>query len=407
MSHNASIPHRLISQDVPQAPSQMRATLASIWSPFNGFLEWFGELGLFAWQVARAAVRRPFEGRELLRQLDEIGSKSLPLVALAGAAIGAVLSLESRSSLVRFGAKSMLPAALVFSIIHETGPIVTGLVVSGRVGAGIGAELGSMKVTEQIDAIEASGVNPYKYLAFTRIVACILMLPLLTLAADFFGVLFGWVADTLVDPISLQKFVHQGFAEHELQRLSCANPAHRRLRADHRNDRLLPGNAHERRHRGCGAFRYKFGRPVLALCHSGRRRLGEIDPGVLSMMLPEQAVLVGREESAAPVGAGKSRRSRVRDPRWCCAVCTSPSGSQIVLDGINLTVKSGDTLAVLGRSGTGKSVLLKLIIGLQKPDSGSILVHEQEITRLDLRELNKIRKKMGFLISKRGPLRLS
>jgi phospholipid/cholesterol/gamma-HCH transport system permease protein len=190
----------------------MRATLTSLWSPFNGFLEWFGELGIFAWQVMRAAVRRPFEGRELMRQLDEIGSKSLPLVALAGAAIGAVLSLQSRSSLVHFGAKSMLPAALVFSIIHETGPIVTGLVVSGRVGAGIGAELGSMKVTEQIDAIEASGVNPYKYLAFTRIVACIVMLPLLTLAADFFGVLFGWLADTLVDPISFTKFIHRGFA---------------------------------------------------------------------------------------------------------------------------------------------------------------------------------------------------
>jgi phospholipid/cholesterol/gamma-HCH transport system permease protein len=190
----------------------MRATLTSLWSPFNGFLEWFGELGVFAWQVMRAAVRRPFEGRELMRQLDEIGSKSLPLVALAGAAIGTVLSLQSRSSLVHFGAKSMLPTALVFSIIHETGPIVTGLVVSGRVGAGIGAELGSMKVTEQIDAIEASGVNPYKYLAFTRVVACILMLPLLTLASDFFSVMFGWLADTLVDPISFTKFIHSGFA---------------------------------------------------------------------------------------------------------------------------------------------------------------------------------------------------
>jgi len=156
----------------------------------------------------RARWRRPFEGRELIRQLDELGSKSLPLVALAGAAIGAVLSLESRSSLVRFGAKSMLPAALVYSIIHETGPIVTGLVVSGRVGAGIGAELGSMKVTEQIDAIEASGVNPYKFLAFTRIVACILMLPLLTLAADFCGVLFGWIAETLVEPVFLPP-IHQ------------------------------------------------------------------------------------------------------------------------------------------------------------------------------------------------------
>src|ERR1700693_5417192 len=149
-----------------------------------------------------------------MRQLDEIGSKSLPLVALAGAAIGFVLALESRSSLAPVGAKSRLPAALVYSIIHETGPIVTGLVVSGRVGAGIGAELGSMKVTEQIDAIEASGVNPYKFLAFTRILACILMLPLLTLAADFCGVLFGWIADTLVEPISFQKFIHQGLACH-------------------------------------------------------------------------------------------------------------------------------------------------------------------------------------------------
>jgi phospholipid/cholesterol/gamma-HCH transport system permease protein len=211
VSHNPSIPHRLISQDAPEVPSLVQATLASVWSPVNGFLEWFGELGLFAWQVLRAAIRRPFEGRELIRQFDEIGSKSLPLVALAGAAIGFVLALESRSSLVRFGAQSMLPAALVYSIIHETGPIVTGLVVSGRVGAGIGAELGSMKVTEQIDAIEASGVNPYKFLAFTRIMACALVLPLLTLAADFCGVLFGWIAETLAEPISFHRFINQGF----------------------------------------------------------------------------------------------------------------------------------------------------------------------------------------------------
>jgi phospholipid/cholesterol/gamma-HCH transport system permease protein len=211
VSHDARIPRRWMSPDAGPAPTLTSSPLDFIWNLINHFLEWFGELGLFAWQVLRSAVRRPFEGRELLRQLDEIGSKSFPVVALAGAAIGFVLSLESRSSLVRFGAKSMLPAALVYSIIHETGPIVTGLVVSGRVGAGIGAELGSMKVTEQIDAIEASGVNPYKFLAFTRIMACILMLPLLTLAADFCGVLFGWIAETLVEPVSFHRFVSQGF----------------------------------------------------------------------------------------------------------------------------------------------------------------------------------------------------
>jgi phospholipid/cholesterol/gamma-HCH transport system permease protein len=212
VSDQATLSRRWISQDAPQPAAPVRSALTLLWNSVNAILEWFGELGIFVWQVMRATVRRPFEGRELIRQLDEVGSKSLPMVALAGAAIGAVLALESRHSLVQFGAKSMLPAAIVFSIIHETGPVVTGLVVSGRVGAGIGAELGSMKVTEQIDAIEASGVNVYKLLAFTRIVACILMLPLLTLAADASGVLTGWLADTLVEPISFHKFLHAGFA---------------------------------------------------------------------------------------------------------------------------------------------------------------------------------------------------
>src|SRR5947208_8905177 len=142
--------------------------------------------------------------------MDAVGSKSFLLVALAGAAIGVVLSLETRDSLIRFGAKSMLPAVVVMSLIRETGPIITALIVSGRVGAGIGAELGSMKVSEQIDAMEAAAVDPYKYLAATRVLACVAMLPLLTLVADFFGVLMGWVSDTLAEPISLRLFLHQG-----------------------------------------------------------------------------------------------------------------------------------------------------------------------------------------------------
>jgi len=145
--------------------------------------EWFGELGLFVARLARSALVPPFEGGEFVRQLDEIGSRSFVLVALAGAATGVVLALQTRDSLTRFGAKSMLPAVIVFSLLKETGPVITGLVVSGRVAAGIGAELGSMKVTEQIDAMEASAVDPYKFLAVTRVLACVAALPLLTLAA--------------------------------------------------------------------------------------------------------------------------------------------------------------------------------------------------------------------------------
>jgi phospholipid/cholesterol/gamma-HCH transport system permease protein len=176
----------------------------------TSLFEWFGELGIFCGQLVRAAIAPPYEFRELIRQLDEVGSKSFPLVALAGAAIGVVLSLETRASLTRFGAKSLLPAVVIFSIIKESGPIITGLIVSGRVGAGIGAELGSMKVTEQIDAIEASAVNPFKFLVATRVLACALMLPLLTLTADFSGILTGWVANTATQPVSLRLFIQTG-----------------------------------------------------------------------------------------------------------------------------------------------------------------------------------------------------
>jgi len=178
---------------------------------FISVFEWFGEMGIFCARLLRAALAPPYEFGELLRQCDEIGSKSLPLVALAGAATGVVVSLQTRDALARFGAKSFLPAVIVFSIIKETGPIITGLIVSGRVGAGIGAQLGSMKVTEQIDAMEASAVDPYKFLVATRVLACILMLPLLALAADVCGISVGWIANTLTEPISFRLFLEGGF----------------------------------------------------------------------------------------------------------------------------------------------------------------------------------------------------
>lgn len=177
----------------------------------RSFFEWFGELGLFCGRVVRSALKPPYEVRELIRQMDEVGSRSALLVAVAGAAIGVVLSLETRNSLSHFGAQSALPAIIIVSIIRETGPIFTGLIVSGRVGAGFGAALGSMKVTDQIDAMTASAVDPHKYLAATRILACILMLPLLTLVCDGSGILTGWLVNRIHDPISLQLFLDSGF----------------------------------------------------------------------------------------------------------------------------------------------------------------------------------------------------
>jgi phospholipid/cholesterol/gamma-HCH transport system permease protein len=179
----------------------------------GSFFAWFGELGLFFVRMIRSGFAPPYELRELVRQMDEIGSKSLPLVMLAGAALGIVLSLQLHDALIRFGGKSLLPGVIVLSIIKESGPIITALVVCGRVGAGIGAELGSMKVTEQIDALEASAIDPYKLLIITRVLACIFVLPILTTLACAIGIIMGWVANTLVDPISLRLFIQQGFEQ--------------------------------------------------------------------------------------------------------------------------------------------------------------------------------------------------
>jgi phospholipid/cholesterol/gamma-HCH transport system permease protein len=190
---------------------RLNPQLTSIKKPLVAFFEWFGDLGMFCGRLIWAGLTPPYEIQEFVHQFDELGSKSLPLVALAGAATGVVLTLSTRDSLIRFGAKSFLPAVVVFSIIKESGPMITALVVSGRAAAGVGAELSAMKVTEQVDAMEASAVNPYKFLVATRVLACMLMLPLLTLVTDFFGIVMGWVANTLTEPISLRLFIHDGF----------------------------------------------------------------------------------------------------------------------------------------------------------------------------------------------------
>jgi phospholipid/cholesterol/gamma-HCH transport system permease protein len=183
----------------------------SVFRLLKVMFEWFGGLGIFFARLLRTAFVRPMEWSEIVRQCDLIGSLSLPLVALAGAASGVVLELETHDALTQYGAGSMLPSVIVFALIRETGPIIAGLMVAARVGAGVSAQLGSMRVTEQIDAMQVSAIDPYKFLAFTRVLACILMLPLLTVAADFFGIFFGWLAYTLSSHVSLSLFLDRGF----------------------------------------------------------------------------------------------------------------------------------------------------------------------------------------------------
>jgi phospholipid/cholesterol/gamma-HCH transport system permease protein len=175
-------------------------------------LAWIGEVTFFGVRALREAFLPPYEVREIARHVFEIGWRSMPLVAVSGFAVGVVLSLHTRASLERFGAEAMIPAGLAIAMIRETGPLTTGLLVSGRVGAGIGAELGAMKVTEQIDALEATAVDSFKFLAVTRILACIVAMPLLTTIMDFCGILGGYVAEASVSGKSWDLYFRRAFS---------------------------------------------------------------------------------------------------------------------------------------------------------------------------------------------------
>jgi phospholipid/cholesterol/gamma-HCH transport system permease protein len=171
-----------------------------------------GDWALFALRALGEAVRPPVEWQETLRHLFELGCRSLPLIAASGFAVGVVLSMHTRASLARFGAEALIPAGLGIALVRETGPLTAGLLLSGRIGAGIGAELGAMKVTEQIDALEALAVDSFRYLVVTRVLACIIAFPILTSVMNLMGMLGGFAAETAITGVPIRTYFNQAFS---------------------------------------------------------------------------------------------------------------------------------------------------------------------------------------------------
>jgi len=166
-----------------------------------------GDITLFAARFFKEVLSPPFEIKEFIRQCYAIGYKSLPLVAITGFIMGLVLTIQSRPVLVEFGAESWLPGMVGLSLIREIAPVITALICAGKISSGIGAELGSMKVTEQIDAMEVSAINPYKYLVVTRILAATLMIPLLVIFADVVGVMGGYAGINIHSDVNLHYYL--------------------------------------------------------------------------------------------------------------------------------------------------------------------------------------------------------
>ena len=159
----------------------------------NSILDETGGMTRFGVRFFSEGFRPRYEVAELLHQCYVIGYQSLPLVGITGFIMGMVLTLQSRPTMAQFGAESWIPTMVGLTIIREMGPIITALIFAGKIGSSIGAELGSMRVTEQIDAMEVSGTNPFKYLVVTRILATTLMLPILTILGDAVGLFAAYL----------------------------------------------------------------------------------------------------------------------------------------------------------------------------------------------------------------------
>jgi phospholipid/cholesterol/gamma-HCH transport system permease protein len=166
---------------------------------------------MFTVRFFKSIFQHQQETASFLHQCFEVGFRSVGLVGLTGFILGLVLTMQLRPTMIEYGVESQIPAIVGIAIIREIGPVITALIFAGKVGSGIGAELGSMRVTEQIDAMEVSGANPFRYLVATRVLACTLMLPLLVLVSDAISLYGSWVGVNLTGKTSFQLFWTQVF----------------------------------------------------------------------------------------------------------------------------------------------------------------------------------------------------
>ncbi|GAB3222487.1 ABC transporter permease [Algoriphagus aestuariicola] len=168
-----------------------------------------------AWNFVRRFFQEvfmpPYEFREVIHQCYRIGVESLPLISLTGFIVGIVFTNQSRPSLSEFGAASWLPSLISIAVVRAMGPLVTALIAAGKVGSSIGAEIGSMKVTEQIDAMEVSATNPFKFLVVSRVLATTLMIPLLVMYTDFVALMGSFLSVNANEMVSMTTFFVQVF----------------------------------------------------------------------------------------------------------------------------------------------------------------------------------------------------
>ena len=339
-------------------------------------------------KVLRGLVSRPFYYRDVIEQFEAIGVGSLTVVLLTGMFTGMVLALQSGFTLDQFGARSMVGRLVSASIIKELGPVLTGLMVAGRVGSGIAAELGSMMVTDQIAALRALGTDPIRKLVVPRILAGIVMVPILTVIASAIGMVGGWLVTS-----TLLRVASSVYWNAVVQGLFIQDVWMGLIKPFFLGFAIVSIGCHvglrtQRRHAGCRPRDDQRRRRQLGRRHRGRLPRDPAPHRVDVLMATEQA---GHRPALLDEALGPGGPIIVFDDVWLAF------DDKVILRDVSFTLQTGHTKIFLGASGAGKSTILRLILGLLKPDQGRIFVNGEEIDAMHEDDLMAVRADLGMV----------
>ena len=338
-------------------------------------------------QTGRALVTRPYYFRDIVEQFDQIGVGSMTVVLLTGMFTGMVLALQSGLTLDQFGARSMVGRLVSASMVKELGPVLTALMVTGRVGSGIAAELGSMMVTDQIAALRALGTDPVRKLVLPRVLAGLIMVPLLTCISVFVGLVGAWLIT-----VTQLKVASSVYWNSVVMGLYIQDVWMGLIKPFFLGFVIVTIGCHV-------GLRTRGGTQGVGRSTTNAVVAGSVAVLVVNFLVTKLLIVLMylMVIERAPRSALLEEALAFGGPIVVFDKVSLAFDEKVILREISFTLKTAHTKIILGASGAGKSTILRLILGLLKPDSGCIFVNGERVDNMTEDQMMQVRADLGMV----------